>query len=296
MVIRPRGGWSCNQIGAGLRGACGGGQGGEVAAQDGMRTLTTVARMRHHSEHDCYDARWLLCVARGFTDEWVVLFSAADGRDRAMAGEYAGVVGEREQLIVNASGELLEAAAGEIGAADAAGEEDVAAEDENRRCGLPNEDHVAGGVAGNFANEKLEAGVSDALALCDEAVGGGANDGDAEARREIFFRVGQFDRVAVADDDRRVGIAILERAVTGDVVAVAVRVEEDRGREFGVFEIREDAVRLQAGIDDEAIGPPGEREDVAVFLEQRAGNGFDGGGHERGAGLGERGWRLEVRG
>src|SRR5437763_507893 len=65
----------------------------------------------------------------------------ADRRDRAVTGVDDRVVGELEEFFVDAAHQQLAVAAGEVGTADAATEEDVAAEHQ-RRLAAPEEDDV----------------------------------------------------------------------------------------------------------------------------------------------------------
>ena len=81
---------------------------------------------------------------------------------------------------MDAVGELFEAAAGEIVAADAAAEEDIAAE-QHRRAGVANEiDHVPGRVSRQVPDCQRDAGDGHVIAIGQDAVSWRARDRQAE--------------------------------------------------------------------------------------------------------------------
>ena len=57
--------------------------------------------------------------------EGIVLALFADGGLRAVAGDDDGVIGQGEEFVVQGVDDLLEGAAGQIGSADASGEQRV---------------------------------------------------------------------------------------------------------------------------------------------------------------------------
>ena len=146
-----------------------------------------------------------------------------------MAREHLRIVGQGEQFRVNAAGKLLEAAAGKVGPPDAAGEQHVAAEDHDRLALAPDEDHVSGRMAGNLAHLEIESRGLIAIAFAHQHVGRRADQIGAEGARQIERRVGQLCGVAVANDDRTLGITFFDAAIAGDVVAVPMR-DQDGGR------------------------------------------------------------------
>ena len=107
----------------------------------------------------------------------------ADGRDRAVAGVDDGVGRQRPEHAFDAGFQRLEAAAGEVGAADAAAEEHVAAE-HRERLHLANQiDDVARRVAGNVEHFELDARDRERVAFLHEPVGGRAGHVEARTRR-----------------------------------------------------------------------------------------------------------------
>ena len=79
----------------------------------------------------------------------------ADGGARAVAGDDDGCVGERQQLLVDGADEHGAVAAGQVGAADRAGEEGVAGEQQMLRGEV--EADAALGVAGGVKDVAGEA-------------------------------------------------------------------------------------------------------------------------------------------
>ena len=80
--------------------------------------------------------------------EWICSAFGADGGGWSVAGNDPGFVGEGQQAGVDGVDDLLEVAAGQVGAADAAGKERVAGEDHLERSEVKADGAlgVAGGV------------------------------------------------------------------------------------------------------------------------------------------------------
>src|SRR5206468_5548546 len=97
----------------------------------------------------------------------------------------------------------------------------------------------------------------------------------AEGRAEIQLRVAQHGRVAAADQERRVGECRLHRGVAGNVVGVAVGVEDGRRPQALLAQVVEYQVRLQTGIDDQRVLTRRLPDDVGVLLERLRYDGVD---------------------
>ena len=119
---------------------------------------------------------------------------------------------------------------------------------------------------------------------------------EAECGAQVQLGVGQQRRLAGADDQRRRGKRLLHRLVAGDVVGVAVRVQDRRRRQTLVAQEFENDVRLQARVDDHGVAAAGQPGHVGVFLEghgnqradlERRGHGGNLGVRGRSAAVGE---------
>src|SRR5271154_2251500 len=101
-------------------------------------------------------------------DEGVGAALLAKGRELFVTGHESYVIAQRPKLLGDRGDQVREAAARKVGAADRAGEEDVA------NLGEPGlaveEDHVAGGVAGAVVDLPLGLAERDAVAVLQPAV------------------------------------------------------------------------------------------------------------------------------
>ena len=105
------------------------------------------------------------------------------------------------------------------------------------------------------------------LAVVDDGVGGGADQGRAEGGREVQGRVGEFGGVAGADDEAGVGPAAFQGGVAGDVVGVAVGDEDSRRGEMVFFQLVADFFRFQPRIDHQALGAVLAVGEVGIFAK-----------------------------
>ena len=90
----------------------------------------------------------------------------------------------------------------------------------------------------------------------------------SKGRRKIQRRVGQFVRVAGADDDWAVRITLLQPPVAGNMVAVAVRDQDGRRLQTVLVQIRQDFVRLQTRIEHQTIVASLKVGNVGIFLKR----------------------------
>ena len=105
--------------------------------------------------------------------------SAADGGDGAVTGNDSGFVGQSEQAGVDGVDDLLGIAAGQVGAADAAGEERVAGDDHFERREMKADGTL--GVAGRVEDLGGVVVEADTMAVGQGFVGrGGFGSGNAE--------------------------------------------------------------------------------------------------------------------
>ena len=187
-----------------------------------------------------------------------------------MAGEDDGSVGQREQLVVDGAEERGAVAAGKVCAADGAGEERVAGQQQVLRREI--EADAALGVAWGEEDAAGDIGDGYELAVVEGVVGrvdfGG---GAAEPSGLDVHHLDQREVVLVVEDGRA-GEG-LETRGTCDVVDVSVGDEDLLDGEIVSLEESEDAQNLVSGIDDDGFTGGLVAEDGAVAL-QRA-NGKD---------------------
>ncbi len=104
---------------------------------------------------------------------------------------------------MDAVAELFEAAAGKVGAADAAAEEHIAAQDHRL---LPEQKcDMAGRVARDFEDVKLQPGERQPVALAHSAVRRWAGHREAKWGAQVQIGIAEHRLVAGADDHRRFG-------------------------------------------------------------------------------------------
>jgi hypothetical protein len=72
----------------------------------------------------------------------------------------------------------------------------------------------------------------------------------------------------VTDEQRAFGPTLLDRSVAGDMVAMAVRIQNGRWHEFPPVEDLDNAMRFEPGVDHEAVLTAGQPGDVSIFLEK----------------------------
>ena len=109
-------------------------------------------------------------------------------------------------------------------------------------------------MAWDLANLQVEAGGRDSISRADRPVGRGAGDRPAVAGGEIQLGVGELCRVAVPDNQRAVGPALLQGAIAGNMVAVAMGVQNRRRHDLLLVQQGENLLRAEA-----RDRPPGNR-------------------------------------
>src|SRR4051812_48624938 len=105
-------------------------------------------------------------------------------------------------------------------------------------------------MAGNVEHLQPESRRIYYLSFVIELIRWGRDDRDAERAAEVEHRVGEHCGVAAADAEGGLRIIPLQFGVAGNVVDVAVRVEDQRRRQRLAAEQGDDRVRLEAGVDD----------------------------------------------
>jgi len=195
-----------------------------------------------------------------------------DGGGRAVAGDDAGGVGEWQQVVVDGVEQLAGIAAGQVGAADRAGEEGVAG-DEEALLGEVEAD-AALGVAGGMEDAAGEAGLAflraradgDDAAVGEVVVGrGDLGEGDAEPAGLDVHHLDE-GKVVLVVEDGGAG-ELLEALGSGDVVDMGVGDEDLLDGEVVLREQGEDAGDVVAGIDDDGLAGGFITEDGAVAVE-----------------------------
>jgi hypothetical protein len=200
--------------------------------------------------------------------ERVGLLLVPDRRDRAVAGVHHRVRRQRPQLRHDPRLQQFEAAAGEVGPADAAAEQHVPAQERERLRLADEVDDVPRRVPRHVEHLQLDARDRERLPLAHQPVGRRAGDRHAERGAHVHLRVGEHLGVQEPDDDRGVREVVLHRRVPGDVIDVPVRVHDRREPQPAGGQHLADQVRLEAGVDDERLGRPVPPHDVRVLGER----------------------------
>jgi hypothetical protein len=131
-------------------------------------------------------------------------------------------------------------------------------------------------VAGCFPHGQFEAGQFQDVTFAHGAVGGGTGQANAKTGGEVFDRVGQFVRIAVANDQRASGVGFFQDGITSNVIRVAVRVEDRYGCELLPLEPQQDFIGFQSGIDHKTILVVFHVGQKAIFLESSGNDRFNG--------------------
>ncbi len=190
---------------------------------------------------------------------------------RPVPGVDHRVIGQAEQVLADVADQLIERAAREVGAADAAGEEGVAGEN----------DAGVGAVIGQTASrmtlhverDETQRAEHQFVAGVDRARCGRGGDGVAEEGRQVSVRVDEHVFLAAGGPDVGLRVGVVHGPYAGHVIRVTMRHQDGAEREF----VRADGVgellRLgwEAGVDNPRVGLVDGPEQVAVLAEA----GFD---------------------
>lgn len=201
---------------------------------------------------------------------------AADGGGGAVAGVDYGVVGELEEFGLQGIHDLIERAAPEIRAADAAGEKRVSRKElrlgELDVAGIFGEIEAdaAGRVAGSVNDIGLETAPTESVAFLEEMI-----DVDELGRFDteeigLHFHAVVKGKIVVVHHDGRAGV-LMELGEAADVINVGVGADDDFDGELIAAEKAEDALDLIAGIDDDGLAGLGIADDQTIALEQADG-------------------------
>ena len=155
-------------------------------------------------------------------DERVGSFFAADGGRRAVAGVEERFVGQGVELFADALVERFFIAVGEVGAADAAGKDDISNQDGDRVGFADQVDDMSPGVAGDFSDFDFDAGGGEDLAIGERFVGSGTEEGGSKLGGEVGVGVGQFIRFVFANKYLGVGPLLFDRIDPCDMVDMAM--------------------------------------------------------------------------
>jgi hypothetical protein len=188
-----------------------------------------------------------------------------------VAGINDGIRGKSEQFPSDALNQESTIPIGKVIAADAAAEQDIAPEYEDRRP-APNKDDVTGGMARNVEHFKRESGRLYKVAFLHHTVGGWARDRHPEYRTEVSHRIGQHACLGGSDEKWGIGKCLFKSGIAGDVIGMSVGVEDGRQGKTLITKAIKNEVRFQTGIEDDTIGPSGEPNHVGVFLKRLRNN------------------------
>ena len=144
-----------------------------------------------------------------------------DPRRRTMPGVNQRVCGQGEELFPDVRHKQSAVAAGEVVAADAAPEQDVAAEQVARLIAIQI-NHVAGRVPWDVQDFQANAALFHHVSFSHHLIGGRTGDGEAKRSAEISLGIGQLGCVLPANEKRGLGKSLLESGIAGNVVDMAV--------------------------------------------------------------------------
>jgi len=216
------------------------------------------------------------CAWRLGEDEGVGVALATDGGGGAVAGVNYGVVGELENFGLQGIHDLIEGAAPEIGAADAAGEKRVSRKElrlgELDVAGILGEIEAdaAGRVAGSVNDISLETAPTESVAFLEELI-----DVDEFGRFDteeigLHFHAVIKGKIVAVHHDGRAGV-LMELGEAANVINVGVGADDDFDGELVAAEKAKDALDLIAGVDDDGFAGLGIADDQTIALEQAHG-------------------------
>jgi hypothetical protein len=186
-------------------------------------------------------------------------------------GDDGYFVWEGEEALVDGGEELAGVAAGEVGAADGAGEEGVSGEQEGLVGDV--EADAAFRVAGSVEDGAGDARDGDEFAVIEGVVwrvDGGCRHAEPSGLDVHHFDQGQ---VVLVVEDRGAG-ELFEAMGSGDVIDVSVGYDDLLNGEVVFGEQGHDAGDLVAGIDDYGFAGGLVTEDGTVALERADGDDF----------------------
>lgn len=193
----------------------------------------------------------------------------ADFGRAAVAGVDLEIRVEHEDFFLQCGNEVAHRAAGQIGAADGAFKQRIAAHDN----AFADEADAAGRVAGRVDDLERAAAEVYGVAFVQDDIGGRGDDGAPHVAGdgEIERRVGQHGGVVSVDGELGAGQRAQQLAVGTDVVGMAVRVDDVFHTEIELLYDGQDSICLIAGIDDDGVERFFIVEDVAVFHDRAYG-------------------------
>jgi hypothetical protein len=182
--------------------------------------------------------------------KWIRLALVADRGSGAVTGDDGDLVGEGKEALVDRVQELMSVAAGQVCAADRAGEEGISCEQEG--LGGEIEAHAAFGVAGSVEDGAVEAGDGDEFAVLESVVG--SRDGGGWDAEPAGLNVHHFDQgeILLVVEDGGAG-ELLEAMGSGDVVDVGVGDDDHFDGEAMPGDDGHDAGDVIARVDDDGF-------------------------------------------
>lgn len=193
-----------------------------------------------------------------------------------MAGVDDGVVGKLEEFGLQGIHDLIERAAPEIGAADAAGEEGVSRKElrlgELDAAGIFGEiqGDAAGRVAGSVNDVGLETAPTESVAFLEKMIDIHKFGCLHAEEGGLHFHAVIERKIVVVHHDGRAGI-LMQLGKAPDVVNMGVGADDDFDGELVAAEKAEDALDLIAGIDDDGFTRLGIADDQTIALEHADG-------------------------
>ena len=205
-------------------------------------------------------------------EEGVGVALVADGGAGAVAGVDDGVVGELEEFGLDGIHDLIERAAPEIGAADAAGEERVSGEElrlgELDVAGIFGEiqGDATGRVAGSVNDIGLKTTPTERVAIFEELIDVDKFGSLHAEKIGLHIHPMVEGKIIIVHHDRRAGV-LMELGKAADVINVGVGADDDFYCELVTAKKAEDALDLISGIDDDGFEGFGIADDQTIALE-----------------------------
>lgn len=209
-------------------------------------------------------------------EEGVGVAFVADGGGGAVAGVNDGVVRELEEFGLNGIHDLIERAAPEIGAADAAGEERVSREElrlgELDGAGVFGEIQrdAAGRVAGSVNDIGLEAAPTKGVAVFEEMINVDKLGGLHAQEVGLHVHAVIERKIVVVHHDGRAGV-LMQLGKAADVINVGVGADDNFDGELVAAEKAKNALDLIARVDDDSFAGMGIADDQTIALQHADG-------------------------
>lgn len=186
-----------------------------------------------------------------------------------MARKDDGVIGQREELPVDRFLQLLETAIREICAANATGEEYIAAE-YLPRLNLPTDKYdMPARMPRRFKYVEFDSSRLETIALVQQPIRRRTGEVETERSRKVECGIGQLLGVSRTYHDRAIGPAYPQSSVANDVVAMPMSANDSSGSQRAGVQILEDRIRLETRVEHNAVVPAWEMRNIGILVKRR---------------------------